>query len=62
MAQAVEQRSREIGVRMALGAQTGDGLRLILRDGAMLIAGGLAAGVRCATSKGMTLLRSTIPS
>jgi putative ABC transport system permease protein len=43
--QAVLQRRREIGVRIALGAQPGDVRRLILRDAMALVLGGLALGV-----------------
>ena len=38
------QRTREIGVRMALGASGASIQRLVLRDGCVLIAAGLAAG------------------
>jgi ABC-type antimicrobial peptide transport system permease subunit len=39
------QRMREIGIRMALGAQTADVRRLFLRHGLVLILGGVALGV-----------------
>jgi ABC-type antimicrobial peptide transport system permease subunit len=45
MAYTVGHRSGEIGWRMALGASTGDVLRLMLRQGLAPAAGGLAIGL-----------------
>ena len=42
---SVVQRTREIGIRLVLGAQPSQVMRLILGDGLRLAAGGLAAGV-----------------
>jgi predicted permease len=47
MAYSVNQRTREVGIRMALGAQRVDILWLILRNAAILVAAGLAIGLAC---------------
>jgi putative ABC transport system permease protein len=45
MTYSVARRTREIGVRMALGAQRGAVLAMVLRDAAILLGAGIAIGV-----------------
>ena len=52
MSYAVSQRTQEIGVRMALGAQRRDILRMIGRQGAVIVASGLTVGLLAALAVG----------
>jgi putative ABC transport system permease protein len=54
----VSQRTREIGVRMALGAQPGDVLKLILKQGARLALIGAVIGL--GASFGLTRLMASL--
>ena len=45
MSYAVEQRTREIGIRMALGAGRWDVFAAVIRQAAWMVAGGLALGI-----------------
>ena len=48
MSYTVSQRKREIGIRLALGAQGGDVLQMVLRQGAKLALMGVAIGIGAA--------------
>src|ERR1700678_654519 len=49
---AVSQKSHEIGVRMALGAQPADILKMIFRDGFLIVAVGMVIGLALALAAG----------
>lgn len=48
IAYAVKQRTREIGIRLALGARPHDVVRLLVREGALLALSGLSIGIPAA--------------
>jgi ABC-type antimicrobial peptide transport system permease subunit len=52
MSYAVRQRTQEIGIRIALGAQRRDILAMIGRQGVLIVAIGLAAGLLAALAVG----------
>jgi ABC-type antimicrobial peptide transport system permease subunit len=58
IAYSVAQRTREIGIRMALGAQRADMLKMILRQSLVLVFVGIAIGV--AAALGATRLMATL--
>jgi predicted permease len=51
----VAARTKEIGVRMAIGAERGDILRMVLREAGVLVGVGLIAGVAVSVAGGMFL-------
>ncbi|MFN7943991.1 MAG: ABC transporter permease [Blastocatellia bacterium] len=58
MAYSVSQRTREIGIRMALGASKNDVLQMVVRQGMTLMLIGLTIGLICAV--GITRLMASV--
>lgn len=58
MSYTVSQRKREIGIRLALGAQDGDVLQMVLRQGAKLALLGVVIGI--GASLGLTRLMTSL--
>jgi ABC-type antimicrobial peptide transport system permease subunit len=59
IAYSVSQRTREIGVRMALGAQQSSVYRMILKEAGWLTGAGIAAGLLCSMGVA-TLMRKVL--
>lgn len=57
VAYGVTQRVREIGIRIALGARSGEVVRLVVRDGLRLVAIGVGVGVAIALPLAMLVRR-----
>ena len=55
VAYSVSQRTREIGVRMALGAERGMVYRLILKEAGWLVAAGIIIGLGCSIAAAMLM-------
>ena len=55
IAYSVSQRTREIGVRMALGAQRGTVYRLVMSEASRLTMAGIGLGLICAVGAGMAM-------
>jgi len=62
VAYSVSQRTQEIGIRMALGAQRGNVLQMVLKQGMRLIVPGVAIGIVAALLALVTLAASYIPA
>jgi putative ABC transport system permease protein len=60
VAYAVNRRTREIGIRMAVGAQTGSVLRMVMRQGLAIAGTGTVLGVLASAATG-GLLRRAFP-
>jgi ABC-type antimicrobial peptide transport system permease subunit len=59
IAYSVTQRTREIGVRMALGAQRSSVYQLILKEAGWLVASGIGGGLICSVAAA-TLIRGLL--